>query len=315
MGCGLGHKPGLASSQTEGEGQGVTNDQPRLHLKLPPHEPNIQRRTLSSKRLQRPDGFASGSRPHQHTATTPTSQKSCRRSALLSKPHHGTSPAHSNPESSFFGRFFDWVKSRVTKVNDKIFQLNAKQSRAKPLMAMHQSSSQVSIAQHTATYPPSSADCSTNDSAHKNVSDLGLPQQVPAIVEDGLFVPMGAPNHNAPRSTVRKPSYKQGEEIPLRDASRFSARELRDIETGSISMEVTAFEGPQPEKFRFEGEGERVKTYGGTSQIMSSLPFYAAPECRPCASNPVTYRYLELHAISGWSQRGALSNWLFSVGL
>lgn len=72
-------------------------------------------------------------------------------------------------------------------------------------------------------------------------------------------------------------------------------------------MEVTAFEGPQPEKFRFEGEGERVKTDGGTSQIMSSLPFYAAPECRPSASNPVTYRYLELHAIPGWSQKGALS--------
>lgn len=301
MACGLCHKPGLARSQTEGKGHGATTDQPRLHLELPPHEPNIQRHTFSSKRLRPPEGFASGS------ATTPTSKKSCRRSALLSKSNHGASPADFKPKSSFFGRFFDWVKSRVTKVNDKIFQRSAKQPQAKPSMAMHQSCSQVSIARHTATYPPSSAGCSVNDPAHKDGSDFGLPQQVPAIVEDGLLIPMEAPNHNAPHSTVRQPSYKQGEEIPLRDASRFSARELRDIESGSISMEVTAFEGPQPEKFRFEGEGERVKTDGGTSQIMSSLPFYAAPECRPSASNPVTYRYLELHAIPGWSQRGALS--------
>jgi hypothetical protein len=174
-------------------------------------------------------------------------------------------------------------------------------------MAMHQSPSQASIIRHAATCPPSSAGCSINDSAHKNGSDLGLPQQVPEIVEDGLLVPMETPNHNAPHSTVRQPSYTPDEKIPLPDASRFSARELRDIQSGSISMAVTAFEGPPPEKFRFEGEGERVKTYGGTSQIMSSLPFYAAPECRPSASNPVTYRYLELHAISGWSQRGALS--------
>ena len=304
MGCGLGHKSG--SSQNEGDSHGATPDRPRPHLEIPPQESSSQRHDISSKQLRHPKGFASGSRSGQHTATTPTSKKSCRKSALLSKPHHGALPAH-KPESSFFGRFFYFVVSRVVKVNDKIFQLSAKQSRAKPPMAMHQSPSQASIIRHTATCPPSSAGCSVNDYAHKNGSNLGLSQQVPVIVEDGLLVPMEAPKHNAPYSTARQPSYRQGEEIPLRDAGRFSARELRDIETGSLSMNIKAFEGPPPEKFRFEGEGERVKTYGGTSQIMSSLPIYAAPECRPSASNPVTYRYLELHAISGWSQRGALS--------
>jgi hypothetical protein len=130
---------------------------------------------------------------------------------------------------------------------------------------------------------------------------------VPVTVEDGRLVPIEAPSYTAPDSTIKQSSYKQGEKITLRDNSRFSARELRDIDSGSLSMEVTAFEGPQPEKFRFEGEGERVKTSGGTAQISSSLPIYAAPECRPTASNPVTYRYLELHAIPGWSQRGAVS--------
>ena len=306
MGCGLGHKSGLASSQSEGDSHGATPDRPRPHLEIPPQESSSQHQTFSSRQLRHLKGFASGSRSGPHTATTPTSQKSCHRSALSSKPHHGALPAH-KPVSSFFGRFFYFVKSRVTKVNDKIFQRSAKQSRAKPPMAMHQSPSQASIIRHTATCPPSSAGCSISDSAHNNGSNLGLPQQVPVIVEDGLLVPMEAPNLNAPHSTVRQPSYTQGEKKPLRDVSRFSTRELRDIESGSISMEVTAFEGPPPEKFRFEGEGERVKTYGGTSQIMSSLPFYAAPECRPSASNPVTYRYLEVHAISGWSQRGALS--------
>ena len=306
MGCGLGHKPGLASSHIEGDGHSATPARPRPHLDVPLQESGSQRHAFSSKQLRHPKGFASGSRPGQHTATAPTSKKSCHRSALSSKSHHGALPVH-KPETSFFGRFFYSVKSRVTKVNDKIFQLSAKQSRAKLPMAMHQSPSQASIIRHTATCPPSSAGCSINDSAYKNGSSLGLPQQVPVIVEDGLLVSMEAPNHNAPHSTVRQPSYTQGEKIPLSDASRFSARELRDIESGSISMEVAAFEGPQPEKFRFEGQGERVKTYGGTSQIVSSLPFYATPECRPSASNPVTYRYLELHALSSWSQRGAIS--------
>jgi hypothetical protein len=304
MGCGLGRKSG--SSQNEGDSHGATPNRPRPHLEIPPQESSSQRHNIFSKQLRHPKGFATGPRSGQHTVTTPTSKKSCRRSALSSKPHYGALPAH-KPESSFFGRFFYFVKSRVTKVNNTIFQLSAKQAPTKPPMAMHQSPSQASIIRHTATCPPSSAGCFISDSAHNNGSDLGLLQQVPVIVEDGLLVPMEAPNHNAPHSTVGQPSYMQGEKVPLRNASRFSARELRDIECGSISMEITAFEGPQPEKFRFEGEGERVKTYGGTSQIMSSLPFYAAPECRPSASNPVTYRYLELHAISGWSQRGGLS--------
>jgi hypothetical protein len=144
-------------------------------------------------------------------------------------------------------------------------------------------------------------------SAPKNGPNLGLSQQGPVTVEDGLLVRMEPPNNNAPYSNSIHSGSNQNGDITLHGAHRFSEKELREIQSGLLNMEVVAFEGPQVEMTKYEGFSQRVKTLGGTSHLRSSLPLYAAPECRPNAANPTTCFYFETLALSDWSQKGAIS--------